>query len=105
MTVGFPGAILGTDARGMAAIVNRLNLGKLNCTGTVVLAPDAASTTVADSRATAASFIGLSPLTANAAGEAAAGTLHVAARGSGSFTLAHANNAQGDRSFAYVIIG
>ena len=72
-TPGFPGIALGTDARGLAAIVNRLNVGKLNCTGTVMLAPGAPSTVVADSRATAMSFIGLSPLTANAAAEVAAG--------------------------------
>ncbi len=105
MTVGFPGVTLGTDARGLAAIVNRLNAGKLNCTGAVVLAPGATSTVVADSRTTAASFIGLSPLTVNAAAEMASGTLHVAARGGGSFTLAHAESAQTDRSFVYVIIG
>jgi hypothetical protein len=103
MMRGFPGAALGADARGLAAVVNRLNSGKLNCTGTVVLTPNAASTLVTDSRATAESFIGLSPLTGSAA--AAAAGLYVATRDSGSFSLAHADNAEADRSFVYVIIG
>jgi hypothetical protein len=91
------------DARGLAAVVNRLNSGKLNCTGTVILTPNAPSTVIMDSRATAESFIGLTPLTGNAA-TAAAG-LYVSARDSGSFSLAHADNAETDRSFVYVIIG
>src|SRR3546814_506445 len=37
MTPGFPGAALGIDGRGLAAVLNRLNLGKMNCTGTVTL--------------------------------------------------------------------
>ena len=105
MTTGFPGAAEGSDARGLAAIVNRMNLGKLNCTGTMTLQPGQAGTTVSDSRTTAGSFIGLAPLTANAAAEIAAGTLFVATRASGSFTLTHANSGLSDRSFAYVVIG
>lgn len=104
MTTGFPGAALGTDARGLSAVLNRLNLGKINCTGTVTLTPDGTSTVVLDSRATTGSFIGLSPLTANAAADAG-GTVFVAARETGSFTLAHASAAPSDRTFAYVIIG
>jgi hypothetical protein len=105
VTTGFPGAPEGSNARSLAAVVNRMNRGKLNCTGSVTLQPDQAGTTVTDSRATAGSFIGLTPLTANAAAEMAAGTLFVASRASGGFTLIHANSAQSDRSFAYVVIG
>ncbi len=104
MTTSFPGAALGTDARGLAAILNRLNLAKMNCTGIVTLTPNEVSTVVQDSRATTGSFIGLSPLTANAAADAG-GTVFVAARETGSFTLAHASAAPSDRTFAYVIIG
>jgi hypothetical protein len=105
MTPGFPGAALGTDARGLAAMLNRLNLAKMNCTGTVTLTPNEASTMVPDSRATADSFIGLSPLTANAAAEGADGALFVAAREKGGFTLTHASVTSADRTFVYVIIG
>lgn len=105
MTVGFPGAPEGSDSRGLAAIVNRMNRGKLNCTGNVTLQPNQAGTVVLDSRATADSFIGLSPLTASAATEIATGMLFVASRATGSFELTHANSVQGDRSFAYVVIG
>lgn len=86
-------------------IFQRDNPGKLNCTGTMTLQPGQAGTTVSDSRTTAGSFIGLAPLTANAAAEIAAGTLFVATRASGSFTLTHANSGLSDRSFAYVVIG
>ncbi len=105
MSAGFPGAPAGTDLRGLAAIVNRLNLGKLNCTGAVTLAADQPTTAVADSRASVGSFIGLSPLSANAAAEIAAGSLHVSSRATGSFELTHATAALTDRTFAYIIIG
>lgn len=105
MTIGFPGTPAGSDARGLATIVNRMNLGKLNCTGRVTLQPNQGATIVADSRATSDSFIGLSPLTASAAAELAAGTLFVATRANGSFALTHADSAQDDRSFVYLVIG
>lgn len=105
MSIGFPGAAEGSDARSLAAIVNRMNLGKLNCTGAVTLQPGQTATTVIDSRVTAGSFVGLSPLSTNAAAELATGTLFVASRANGSFALAHANSPQSDRSFAYVVIG
>lgn len=105
MTVGFPGLAVGSDRRELAAVVNRMNLGKLNCVGEVTLQPNQTSTVVADSRATAGSFVGLSALSPQAAAELASGTLHVSAREHGSFTLTHASSAQGDRHLAYVIIG
>lgn len=89
----------------IARVVNRINAGKFNATGTLTLAAGAASTTVSDPRATAFSCIGLMPASANAAAEIAAGSLYVSARASGAFVIAHANNAQADRSFVYSIIG
>ncbi len=91
--------------RALASVINRINTGKINCTGTVTLTANAASTTVTDSRATAFSFIGLLPTTANAAAEYGAGTWRVATRQNGSFVITHANNAQTDRDFIYVILG
>src|SRR5262249_25520693 len=106
MSVGFPGLpVTGGDARQVAAVVNRLSQGKLNCSGFVTLAFGAASTAVSDPRATAASIVLLMPTTANAAAEMGNGTLYVAARAKGTFTLAHANNAQADRTFGYAVIG
>ncbi len=103
---GFPGLpIRGADSRQVASVVNRLNLGKINCTGTVTLAAGQASTSVSDSRADAGSHIGLMPLTANAAAEVAAGGLHIASRSAGSFVVAHATSALTDRTFSYIIVG
>jgi hypothetical protein len=106
MTAGFPGLpVAGADARQVAAVVNRVAQGKLNCTGSVVLAPGTATTSVSDARVTAASVILLMPTTANAAVELGNGTLFVSARDKSGFTLTHANNAQTDRSFDFAVIG
>ena len=106
MSAGFPGLpVTGGDARQVAAVVNRLAQGKLNCTGAVTLAAGAAATSVSDPGTTAASIVLLMPTTANAAAELGNGTLYVSARAKGGFTLAHANNAQADRAFGYVLIG
>ena len=106
MSIAFPGLpVTGADARQVAAIVNRLAQGKLNCIGSVTLAAGAATTAVSDPRATATSVMLLMPMTANAAAELGNGTLYVSARAKGSVTLTHANNAQADRTFDYALIG
>lgn len=105
MSRGFPGALEDEGGRSLAVIINRMNLGKLNCTGTVTLRPNENSTQVTDSRATADSYIGLAPLTASAAADMASGLLFVAARTNGSFELAHANSPVSDRRFVYLLIG
>jgi len=103
---GFPALpAAGGDPRQIAAVVNRINQGKINCTGSVTLTPGQATTTVTDARAGAGSFIGLTAVTASAATELAAGTCYVSGRARGSFTLAHANNATTDRAFLYAIVG
>jgi hypothetical protein len=95
----------GGDLRQVAAVVNRLNQGKLNCSGTVILAAGQSTTVVDDSRAGPDSFVGLAPLTADGASEIAGGALYVQSRGRGRFVLAHANSGSSDRIFAYLIIG
>jgi len=106
MSEAFPGLpVSGADARQVAAVVNRLGQGKLNCTGSVALAANAATTVVADPRASGSSVVLVAPRTANAAAELGNGSLYIAASGKGSFTIAHANNAQTDRLFDYVVIG
>ena len=47
----------------------------------------------------------LQPTSANAAAELGNGTLYFDAPGAGSVVIRHANNAQIDRSFNYVVIG
>jgi hypothetical protein len=91
--------------RRLAAAANRALTGKLNAALEVTLAASQATTTVGDPRLSHTSFIGCCPLTAHAAAEIGNGTLYVSAQGAGSLTLAHANNAQTDRSFRLLIIG
>lgn len=85
--------------------INQLILGNLNNTGTVTLTASAATTTVSNSRVSANSYIDFMPTSANAAAELAAGTMYVSSRNKGEFTITHANNAQTDRSFAYIHVG
>lgn len=89
--------------RKAGAWIAEANQGNLNNTGVVTLTANAASTTVADSRAGAFSFIGLMPTTANAA--AALATTYIASQGKKTFTITHANNAQVDKTFTYCILG
>lgn len=101
--VGLP--VTGAGGRAVAAVVNRMNAGKLNCTGSVTLVANQPTTTLNDARLTGGSVILLMPNSANAAAEIGAGTLFVTGRNKGSATLNHANNAQADRAFDYIIIG
>lgn len=101
--IGLPAA--GADARAVAAVVNRINQGKLNCTGSVTLTPNQATTTLNDPRLTGTSVVLFMAKTANASAEIGAGTLYVSGRGKGVATLNHANNAQADRDLDYIVIG
>jgi len=96
---------LANDAREVATIVNNILDGKINATGTVTLTASAASTAVTEDRAGATSVILFMPTTANAAAEQAAGGMYVSSRGKQTFTIAHANNAQTDRTYDYIDIG
>ena len=88
-----------------ALVIQRLVDGKVNSLGDVTLATNQASTTVSDPRAGPESWIWPIPKTANAATELGNGTLYISGQDKGSFTLVHANNAQTDRTFRYVILG
>ena len=101
--LGFKGR--NKDEQQIIDTINQLILGNLNNTATVTLTANAATTTVTNSRIGANSFIEFMPTTANAATEKAAGTMYVSSRTKGSFVITHANNAQTDRTFAYVHIG
>jgi hypothetical protein len=112
MTVAYQGVPLYLQderehRRQIANVVNSILTGKINATGSVTLTENVASTTVTDARATFQSAVLFLPHTANAAAEIGAGTLYVsdASRLNGSFVIVHANNAQTDRRFTYVLIG
>ncbi len=89
----------------IAVTLNNVLQGKLLATGAVTLGASVGSTTLTDSRIGPNSFIAFMPTTANAATEIGAGTLYVSARTTGIATLTHANNAQTDRVFTYLVIG
>ena len=91
------------DPRAIALAVRQIAAGKINSTGTVTLAASTTTTQVNDERAGGDSVILLMPRTANAA--TAISSTYVSARTKQSFTLTHANNAQTDRTFGYVVLG
>lgn len=88
--------------RESARAVNGLLLGKSNNVYTVTLTAGVAVTTISNSQITADTVAVLVPTTANAAA-ALATTYQTAAPGA--ITLNHANNAQVDRTFRYVLVG
>lgn len=92
------------DTRRLAFTVNELIRGRTNATDSVTLTANAASTTVTDTRASPTSAVFFTPTTANGAAEVAAGGMYVSAKANGSFTITHANNAQTDRTFDYVVL-
>lgn len=95
--------------RRVARVVNSLLLGKSNNVHSVTLTANASSTTVT----LAAGLLGkdtvvlFTPVTSNAAAEIGNGTMYQASRDvlNNQFTISHANNAQTDRTFSYVLIG
>lgn len=85
--------------------IRSLAEGRSLAVGTVTLTANVATTVVTFTNCSQNSKIFLSPTTANAAAEVGAGTLYVSSVGNGTFTLTHANNAQTDRTFAFVALG
>jgi len=89
--------------RSLVRVINNIMRGKTNNRGEVTLTAGAASTIVEDINAGGESVIDFMPLTANAA--IAKQTMYVSSQGKQTFTITHANNAQVDKSFRYVITG
>lgn len=89
--------------REIAGVLNNVLQGKLNNTGTLTITANAASTTLTDPRIGANSAVLLMPRTANAA--AALASTYFTTFADGSCVVNHANNAQADRTFTYVVIG
>lgn len=100
-----------TFLRKMSQVVRNVMTGKTNNAGSVTLTANAASTvvTVAYGVIGENSHILFTPQTANASAEIGAGTMYVSARSvvtnPQTFTITHANNAQTDRSFGYIVVG
>lgn len=105
---GFPGVLPYDDdearhRRQLALVANNVLNGKINSTGSLTLTANAATTTLSDRRIGANSTILLMPTTANAAGALA--TTYFTSFAEGSCTVNHANNAQTDRLYLYVVLG
>jgi hypothetical protein len=103
MTTGYPGLSSEPNPREISERVNRLNQGKMNAVTTLTLTANAGSTTLTDKRIGGATWIGLMPTTANAA--AALATTYVSARGTGTATITHANDANVDKTYGVLLIG
>lgn len=91
------------DKREVAVLVNAMLDGRSNAGGSFTLAANTTTTTVTDPKFGPDTRLAWAPTTSNAA--SALSGLYVSAKAAGSFTLTHANNAQTDRTFDYVIQG
>jgi len=94
---------LGASIRDVARTVNLLIRGKSNNVTNITLTANTASTILSFADIESTSFVGLTPLTANAA--TALTNIYISSQSAGALTLSHANNAQTDRSFKVTIIG
>lgn len=98
----------GGSPREVASAINNIIRGKLNAVGAVTLTANSASTTVNNALAGASSVILLMPQTANAAAELKNGTIYIKPSdiiSKTSFKITHANDANADKTFGYVILG
>lgn len=90
-------------------VIRNLNKGRSNNAYSVTLTANAGTTTVNLSNGDIGenSLVFFTPQTANAALEIGAGTMYVSSRNvtSNAFTITHANNAQTDRTFGFIIVG
>lgn len=96
----------GVEYRILMDRVRDLIEGRSNASGSVTLAAGTTTTTVARSTINANASVTLTPTTAHAAAEIGNGTMYVNIYpGGGSFVITHANNAQTDRTFYYLVLG
>lgn len=87
--------------RKVAEVINNLIVGRTNATGTVTLTQSDTTTTLTDTRIGPNTVITFQPTTANAA--TATGNLYVSSIGKQTATLTHANTADADKTFKYVL--
>lgn len=97
------GTSMEAQLRRHAETLNAVMDGKSNVTGDLTLTASSTTTVVNDNKFESQMVPLLIPTSANAA--AALSTTYVSGRGSGNFTLTHANNSQTDRTFLYVRLG
>jgi hypothetical protein len=81
--------------------------GKIECITEITLTANAATSTLVDERLSVQSVVLFDPKTATAATELYGGTMYVltANRGTGTWTITHANSAVTTRTFQVAIIG
>lgn len=79
--------------------------GRVDSASEVTLTANATTTVVTNPRVAPTTKLFFAPLTSNAAAEQGAGTMYVSSKGDGTFTITHANNAQTNRDFDYVVLG
>lgn len=95
----------GDNPRAIAEMLRGALGGKLNCTGAVTLAANAATTTVLDNRVSASSVI-LFMATSDTAITAMGVGIGVKTRTAGtSFVITHPNTADTDKTIEFVILG
>src|SRR5215467_11237146 len=85
--------------------VRELLDGRSNAVGSFTLTANATSTTVIAPNCGVASTVLLTPMSAHAGAEVSGGALYVSVVANGSFTVAHANNSQTDRTFRFAAFG
>lgn len=107
-SLGFPGVsqLLPNEKEHrseLAAAINRINRGKLNCTIDITLNVSTTSTILVDARIGKTSYVDFMPQTASAA--TAKQSIYITNRGNGSLTVNHASNAATDQTFTCVILG
>lgn len=96
---------IGAQDRDRDFAINQLIRGRSNAVGEVTLTANTTTTTVTGPNINADAQVFLMPRTANASAEFGNGTIRISAVAGGSFTVTHANNAQTDRIFGYLVIG
>lgn len=89
----------------IVATIIQLCQGRSNAVGTVSLTAGVSTTVVMAVNCATGSTPILTPLTAHAAAEIAAGGFYVSAVGNGSFSITHANNAFTDRTYNWACYG
>lgn len=95
----------------VSRIVNNIMNGRTNNVGNVTLTANVGTTVIslAKGQLSQDSAIIFDPLTAHAATELYGATMYVLTANrdvtNKQFTITHANNAQSDRSFRYIIVG
>ena len=90
--------------RQLAQRMNTTIGGRIDCTLSVTLDANVATTTITDARISLMTAVVLVPATANAAAEIGAGGLYVVPA-DGAAVIHHANNAQTDRTFQAALVG